>query len=249
MELPEQDRELIEKYIDGLLSPTEVEQLKVRLEQESLLAKELAQLELMTFTLREQDKIETKKELKELFNQHKKENKPTIRRRLTYSYLVAASVGLVAMVLSFYVLNTTSTPPQLFEEYYQAFPAQPITRNGNKNELRQAVKLYKARKYQEALPLLLKIIEERPDEFQYNLLVGSCYLSQKEFSLSEQWFKSFLNSSDPLLKMHSQWYLAMTYLAQSKLNEAVPLLRTLARQDSAYQQEAQILLEKLDSFQ
>lgn len=253
MNLSDQDHYYIDLYLMGLLKSPDLEQFQDRLKKDEAFAESVAKQVLMIQALKEQERRQTKQELQKIYNQFKSRPPSNSNRFKLSIYFGTAAVILLLLTLLWVSNKQESKQAELFTQYYSPFPTRPLTRDGNnyqnqderKEKIWQAVKFYNAKNYQNALTIFLSITKHQGTSKRYHLMIGSCYLSLNEYSKAEIWFESVLNSSDPLIKNHGEWYLALTYLAQSKQKEATYFLQSLSQKESAYQNEAKALLKKM----
>ncbi len=164
--------------------------------------------------------------------------KKKVRPFLRWS--VAATIALVVGASFYYVATRQNVSSlDLYASYYQPYSVENSVRSAPApSNLTQANQLYKAKKFEAALPLFLQTLEIEPENAEIQLAIG---ISQLELNRMEQASQTFSSINNPLYKDQAQWYLAMTFLKQSDLANAKTVLESIKEGDFNYAKVQEIL--------
>ena len=166
--------------------------------------------------------------------------KPVKKTRPFLRWSIAAAIALV-LGASVYLVATRQkvSSLDLYASYYEPFAEEINVRNASSRSIaNQASQLYQAKKYKEALPLFLQILESEPDNAEVQLAVG---VSQLELGRFEKATQTFSAVNNPLFKDQANWYLAMAFLKQSDMTNAKTVLESIKKGDFNYVKAQEIL--------
>ena len=110
----------------------------------------------------------------------------------------------------------------------------------------EALSLYRAERYQEALPVLKAALEEgNASEMQekLNMFVGVSYAQLGQLRESIPFFQEVLTEETGGMKLDAQWYLALVYTQLKEKEKAIPILQSIGDYQ-AQSQEKQYLVEQ-----
>ena len=162
------------------------------------------------------------------------------RTKLILRWSMAATIAL-AIGASVYLIATRQNVSSLdlYASYYEPFNEEINVRNAAATSIaNQASQLYKAKKYEAAIPLFLQILESEPNNAEVQLATG---VSQLELGRFEKATQTFSAVSNPLFKDQAQWYLSMTFLKQSDMTNAKTILEAVKKGDFNYTKAQEIL--------
>lgn len=160
---------------------------------------------------------------------------------------VAASLLIVALMTWWWMM----APPgetDLFEAYYAPYPIPFASRNNETDRIiLQAGTYYKADAFEKAQPLFEQIQKTNPANANVALAVGICYLETQNIPLAQSAFLQIINSPEQDIYHNlAQWYLALTFLKENRMEEAKKWLQPLVDNPSADKHsEAQSLLNAI----
>jgi len=248
MKLTEAQLELIQKYLSNTLSESDQLLFDTEKKNEAFKKELLAQIELLnSIELSKDDALRDK--LKSLDSSMPKTVKLKSNR---FSWLkVAASLAvlLVAGLLLKQNLggsNDLSTD-QLFAEYYQVMPAEFNQRNQTSTldkSFEAAMEKYQGKDYSASLDLLGKI---EPTTTKIQLYQALSHLELNNITEAQSLLSFVSKSNNYEENQNAEWYLALSYLKQSKPTLAKETLKNIIKQpEHLFLKQATKLLEELN---
>ncbi|MEY4904152.1 MAG: hypothetical protein RLZZ292_1967 [Bacteroidota bacterium] len=231
--------EEIEAYARGTLDAATAAILETRVENDSEFALAVTAEKAMQESLRS-------------YVKDKKENNivamPTRRFHLPSTYRWAAAASVLFCILGVGWFYITKSNPLDMNVVLAAEKNALTTVRGYDSTPFETIKLdVKAAQYQKALDALAKMPPyERDEEVQF--LEGFCYQYLKDNTKAISIFEQLVNNpnSNIAVKEQAQYHLAMSYMVAGANSKAIGLLENLRNvKESAYQQKAKDLLEKL----
>lgn len=248
------DIEWIERYLDRSLTPDEIRDLEKRMAEEpDLKSKYQEHLQLIQ-GIRYSHLREKLEQLKTLENSlpaieaRAAAQKQIFIRKYWKPLALAASILLAAFSYLF-LYDPAPATDRLFATYFEPFdsPGPGLTRGQNDTpELTWRQKGYQAYdngRYQEAIAFFDKALQEKNDPI-VDLCMGNAYLKLEQYEKAEAVFESMLKDHDDLVTQ-ANWYLALTYVKQNKLERAKSTLWGISK-SSTYGEKAMKLLKELD---
>ncbi len=243
----EMDYLLIDKKIDGTLTPDEVLRFERKLAQDADFAKayELQQTAIASLQLQQHRKRKT--EVRALYESIKE--KQAQRRKLQWYSLAAALAVVVISSLAYITIGRSSSPEALFAQYYTPYPVIS-TRNATDrsptepSDSVQAILRYAQEDYSAAIPLL-EDLSEQSENIQWKLLLGNAYLKNNQHNEAITSFQQVASLADPVAQQYGRWYLALALLKVNQPKDAQTQLETITQQPGLYQTQAQTLLDEL----
>ena len=245
--------ELIEKKIDGELSPEEEERFAERLRDEPDFARRYQLYQEAIAGLREHYKQSLRHELETHASpaplaEALEPTRPTARVGLLGYWPIAVAAALMAIALGigwFWPLSSAS-PEKVAEQFYTVYPGEAIVRGANEAIARDSAQLlYQQQRYAAAIPYWQQLAPTE-DHAQVALWLGHCYWQTKQLSSALESFRTASQSDDAIVRQHGTWYLALTYLRRGDTEAALPLLRRMQQEGSIYQREVEELLTKVE---
>ena len=110
----------------------------------------------------------------------------------------------------------------------------------------QAVTSYEAKNYTTAIPLLENILKVAPQNSEVELILGDCLLSINKTEEAIEHFNALVAKTS-LYNDPAQWFLALSYLRQNRIEACQKALQTLIQTPQAdYYKEAKALLLKIE---
>jgi tetratricopeptide (TPR) repeat protein len=244
MALSENDIELIEKYLDQVLTDEE----KILFDNLMISSKEfVSQLELAKSTvsaLREKHNTKIKDDLKTIYQATKSE-KPHKTDKKFYWMAAAILILTLSPALYWYFVPNTSNQ-ELYMAHYEVYPASPNVRGeGSTTTLASAMEYYRNADYKRALDLFMEYHEANTQFDQILLYIGNCYLNLDETNKAIVYFKKGQKSDDAIIKKTSSWYLALCYLNTEQLDKCQDLLNMIIYENELYAKEAKVLINEI----
>lgn len=257
----EQQYEQIEQYLNGSLPANERLAFENELRQDPALARELTlHRQLQEAILREAPDSLMAQALgnaantfftDELLPVPEPEKVAQKARNVPFWYWMAASISLALLVGGgAYFLNSrpSVSPQALYASNFSTYEAPVLFRSGEKEEvsmLKAAFVEYNRKEYRTAADLFAKTLQEKPGLIVPQFYIGQCELALKQPEKAIPSFGKVIAHGDNAYVMQAKWYLALAYLATGKQTQAIPLLRELSQQNSAFSEQANRILEEL----
>ncbi|MCD4736449.1 MAG: hypothetical protein K8R53_10420 [Bacteroidales bacterium] len=235
--------ELIEKFLNGELTGSELESFKLLLESDEQLRGEIAIEQKLQEVYAEEEALEFRKKLTEI--RGLSETKKGIIRLFTgkQKHLAAASIIILAAIAILLILNQKHTTNQeLFAEYFTPYPADTEYRSGDTELTKeeQALKLYAEGKYREANVIFKDLpVTDKLKLYHSLSLDGAGQTGEAITQLQE----ITRNSSGPFAEQ-ARWYLALFYLKEGQTAQCEQLLKIILNNKQFQHQEAAELLKK-----
>lgn len=242
----------IDEYILGKLSPNEVQEFRQQLLIDSNLADEVKKREIILGGLEalgnEKMRDRIKAVRKEMLEEASNNTLGRERSRSLFIWLSAAAAIFVLYWAGWHFLNpATINAETIFAETYSPYLEDFGSRGSNstKNYL-QAVTSYEAKNYADAIPLLENILKVEPQNSEVELILGDCLLSINKTEEAIEHFNAVIARKTSLYNDPAQWFLALSYLKQNKIEACQKTLQTLIQDPQAdYYKEAKALLAKI----
>lgn len=254
---------LIEKYIEGKLTVTELADFELKLKNDAGFAKEVAELQNFVTAMQVFGRDQLKSELQaiarteplpsDIFAEEPKKKDGgtgTNVRNFSYRRLIgiAAAIVLIATPLLLLVTRQSLTPTEAFNTYFEAYPnvAAPVVRNGAvKTSLEKAMQAYEQKAYPQVISQLSNIQVEESKREAVNFYLAMAYLANKNPAQAQKRFQTLRKQSLTTYKEQVDWYLALAYLANKEATKGKKLLKEIVSSNSFYQKKAKEVLRKL----
>ena len=248
--------QLIERYLEGDLSPEEVKAFDDRMEQEPEF-REAVELEMDVHGAIQQvgrtsmkDRLRAiDQELQEA-DDDDQENGPTLdtgenntakRRRIRWLPL-AASIILLLAPISLFLLYGGDSPEDIVAEALSAAPLPTGLRAVEDSLFKEAINAYKDEEYAKADTLMLAF-EKVADQNEAWAFHGLVKLQQDQPEKGEEYL---LRYADQALQAEDRyWLLSISLFMQGKKPEARSALEKVIATDPDHKEDAQTLLESL----
>lgn len=232
---------LITKYFEQQLSEEEKVLFATLLQEDAAFAKEVAYQQNVkkAIVLNEREAL---KHTLQSFESEKKSNKiPTLY------WFSAAVVVLFFGGLTWFQLKSSS-PEQLYQEYYQSYPnvLAPTVRGDSERNLKSdAFYEYDSGNYEKSLELFSKIYKE--EAVDYALFYQAMSLMElKQYADAIALFDQFKTADNNAFSPFVKWYKALSYLKLNEKEKAVQLLKELSKEENPQQSKAKELLDALE---
>lgn len=182
------------------------------------------------------------KKTKELLQSFEKETNNNYKK-----WLVAASIICAIGITSFWFLNQTQNPEDLFLDYFSPYEnvVLPISRTEKTKDNKViAFENYEVGNYKEALKKFKALSPEKKEDKEVIVFYKAiCYLQlhqpEKTITLLKENFKNNYRWKDK-----NNWYLALAYLKTNNISEAKRILSELSKQKINFKKEATLSLLK-----
>jgi FimV-like protein len=164
---------------------------------------------------------------------------PLWRRKPIWLVAAAAAIALILLVW-----NPSQTSANLYEQYALHPTLALQERSVDGSSLETAEQAFNQGQYEAAYTQLSALEEQLQENPQLKLSLGIAALETDRVQEGRAQFEA-LAEGDTALQEYGRWYLALSYVKTGDNEAARPLLQALAEQPSAFQQQAQDLLQQL----
>lgn len=244
-------KEQIEDYLRGRLSQKEHEAFEKALENDQDLQKELAYVKLTIQGAKKSGRDDLKNRLKRIQKEYEGGNKEIIETKkisLWPKWIgIAASVLLIITAGIFFLGKDELNTQRAFNEYYEAAPLRLATRDlDTEKTIVQLNEYYTNKDYNDALPYFQKLLAIDSMNARMQLGIGICYLELDQLKSARNHFLSIIKAQDFRLQHQANWYMALSYLKEGKLDDAKKYLAPIINDSKADHHTQSIeLMEKL----
>lgn len=242
------EHERLKKYLANELSPEERNAFEQEMENDPFLQDAVEGLEAWQKDKQQwsADALETK-----LQEQAHRIHTPPRGKMVLLNFvklaLAASIIGIISLLTWRTLGNKTSVDTQeLFAAYYQPMTHPDATVRGDhsKNEEDSAIQAYEKENYFEAVNHYRKLTQNHPKNVRYQLFLGISYLSTQQAKKAIETLQPIITSAEYQDDIH--WYLAMAYLKNKEVTNALVHFNHLTQTDNYYQQQAKEIADKLD---
>jgi hypothetical protein len=241
--------EIIQQYLHGELAGDALKAFEKELQTNTALANEVALFKTIDTDLAAQLKDKKEKQaltatLQNLNQVHFKKNS-TRKIFVSKRWWYAATAAAAAIILIFIFKPGTAIHFNN-EEVFATYLNKDIDtlsfeqRGSNDSALINAATLFNKKKYTEALPLLQSITLKDSSDMQLTLATGFCYMQTSQANEALHVFNR-ISQGNSVFKYKAQWYTALVYLKQNKLNECVIALQALPKDADEYENAADLI--------
>lgn len=240
MKLDPNDIALIEKYLDGDLSPEETSIFEEKQENSAAFREAVVFHRQLLGHLEAQRKLILKAELQGMMTENVKEERGFEWNWKVFS--VAASVLLVLGFVGVLKLQGPTPSQELFQQYFDPYPVMSVVRGDTPNGL-DPLHVYAEGKYGQFVEIMA---DERNaiKSSKLQLAYGNALLAiaQPERAIEE--LETIRQGEDYYLD--AQWYLALAHLRLQNFSETRALLEQLVEQQTFYKSSAKKLIASLE---
>lgn len=220
-DFPQEDFEHIEKYVNGNLDPTELEQFEQRLLNDAEFRSKVEELKVTLIGIEAQ----ALKEQLDIFHEELHENtctsetESTKTTTLNWKYILVAAALIIAAG-SFWFLKT-DTNEQLYAKYFSPDPGLPTAMSSSDNyEFYEAMVSYKQGHYQSAISKWEILQKKKPNNDTLNYFIGVAYLADKNEQTAIPFLEEVVKDSNFPLIDDAFYYLGLAYLKTQNINKA-----------------------------
>lgn len=230
--------EKIDQYINGQLSPREVDELWAELIQDGY----------------HLDYLKSAANLKEVIKKRRKQRKAKKKKRYWY-YAAAAVIALVIAVMgvmNFAIQDTSSVQPvsSIELDYYRSADGG-LDSNDKTGVIRKAIRLANTGRVSEAISLLDTELNNatKPSWIaELSLNLGSLHYNQANYREAINYYNNVIsneNHVDVLMLEKAYWYTGNAYFHIDQLSEAQTYIKKAYELNGAYRRVAESYLEAL----
>jgi thioredoxin-like negative regulator of GroEL len=239
--LNNQDRQLIERYLDGLLTPQEQAAFTQRCQTDTAFADELAAYQMAVVAVKTANRAQLKAQL----TQHVQKN--TLKRRTLLRGWIVGLAAAASLLIGWFFFRQSApkpiSPEAAFQIAFQAAPSGGIEKSTTTQLtlLDSAYLAYDNQQWQSALSLFNKINDPKPKTL---FLKANTLISLKDVDNALPILKE-LNSNPQLSERKEEidWLIALCFLKKA---DASYLKRISEIPNHLYTLKAKALLKQLE---
>ena len=248
MNIPEEQFELIVKYVDAELHEAEHDSFNELMLSSEPFRKELMEVEMIVASIKAIGHRRNVERVKNIIQQldEDKRKKKRYRLRPPLKWSIAASVSLV-VILSFLGINRSISTgsDSIYDIYFEPYPTGRLFRNDTK--VSEGLELYWSGQYRKAIPVLEAELSQKRDFELLELYIANSYMMSGRFIEAEKILKSTkVSQAETLTDQYILWYLGLSLVQLGKNAEAVVLFRKLSNEGGIYEREAREILDLLE---
>ncbi len=236
---------LLEKYLQGELSPTERSEFDALLNSDANFKGEVQfHNDLKSVTEAEDD--DQFREMLSDFESEARMEKPSVKR-FPVKWLVAASILLVVGLTYFFTVDHSVSTQELFVINFEPYRnvVHPLTRGEDATDTKtEAFSAYQTKDYETAQFLFTELYTDTQEPY-YLFYRANALIELNRAEEAVPLLQEHLDTEDSLVK-NSRWYLAMAYLQLDDTDNAKRMLREVVRNGAYKAEEAQKLLDALE---
>ena len=251
MDQEEADIDLIERRINGELSPSELKAFDHRVTADLKFAEKVDDYMAIINGLRNADSFSLSEEVESWEKELRDEaGAPrVIVLRPWVKYMTAAAVAAILITTLFFVNRPVNDDPQqLFSAYFVPYEDLiSVRQDGDGSEaLSIAMAKYNEKEYGEAIPEFERYLEKNPENNEAMFFLGISYLGEKKASDAMMVFKE-LETHAGSYSDHVNWYMALADILKGNIPSAKARLENIARDpDHDLAAKAKQLLDELE---
>ncbi len=240
MNMTDEDYNLMERYLGGLLTSEEVGTFQQRLKSDEAFAEEYQFRKSMTIF---QEKEKRKEKLDGIFAELDKEFFPPepvpIYRNQFVRKLLAMAATVALLVFAWFLFQKES----LYEQHVYHPDFSLVERSAGTDLASEAERAYIAKDYREAEHKLRAYLEKDAGNTKVQLALGASLLELDKTGEARSIFTNILKKS-PGFKDYAIWYLALTALKEGKLEQAKEHLAKISPSEKKLYEKAQEIIRK-----
>ncbi|WP_055443848.1 tetratricopeptide repeat protein [Lacinutrix himadriensis] len=186
-----------------------------------------------------------KSNLKSISNQHFNKTKGASegnKKSTTFSLLKYAIAACVVLLFGIVTFNKMNQPA--YSDYNEHGIMDLTVRGGNIGLLIKTTKAFNNKEYEKASGYLETLLEEDPENKEYQLYYAVTNIELDKFEISEPILQD-MAKGDSAYKNRAIWYLGLSNFKQDKEEEAIKWLKQVP-EGADYYRQAQELLNKLE---
>ncbi len=242
----------VDRYLDNVMSSEEHVWFEKELEGNLELQNEVKLQKSLHAAISDRETFALKEQLELIHEQLY--NPWTTKIRISKPVKKAMSIvaGIAVLMLAFALLfvrqidNTSSS--ELYAQYFKpAEVGMSFRTSGNEvsNDLRTAMMLYESKRFEEAIGLFEKILEEDESRIGLNLYSGISHMEVKQYNEANIRFRKIIDHKSNAFIESAEWYLGLCYLLTEDDTKAKEVFANIADHKSYYSKDAKKILNKL----
>ena len=237
-----EDYVYISDYFNGALAPDAMKQFDQKIQEDPAFAEEVAFYCSTMQEVKDQLAEEKKKRFRELYQQNNKVSRLRPLQKL-WPYMSAAAI--MAIVLGYFLFNTSDNPRQMADKYLQEKLQTMSATMGTEDSLQKGERLYKEGKFTEALNQFETILSTDTGNTEAKKFAGIVSLQLHQYDKAIEYFIRVENTK--LFSNPGKFYHALTLMKRNQpgdLQVAKQLLKEVVDNDLEEKETAEEWLRK-----
>lgn len=238
-------QELIEKYLEGRLTPKERKKFDRLYNDDMEFRKEVDFEEYVAKALEDEDVMHFRQKIDDTMRKRKRQqyvgwlNKTTMKYAAIFVVVLALGLGMVE------IFEKEYSNSDLFGKYYSSEQVN-ISRSSNTNIV-EAVRYYQSGQYNDAIDQFQNLLAKDASNIAVRFYLGVSYVETNNYNKAIESFRYIISDQDNLYIEHAEWYLGLCYLKNEEMDKAINQFTIIAQSDdNYYSQKAQDLLSKIE---
>lgn len=165
--------------------------------------------------------------------------------------LIVVAIMAAGAIAAYLLLQKEPDYNKIASDYFAPYPNE-LAMSSRSDEadstddpnLGKLMAMYEAKRYDEALTGFNAYLEEKPDRYELKFYRGIINLKNEKSALAVADFMDVLKNGRSF-KDQSEWYLGLAYLKNNQKKEAADLFNKIAASNSAYNEKADEILNKI----
>lgn len=168
------------------------------------------------------------------------------RRRIYFVSGIAVAASLIGIILFNLNGSNTLTNMELFDKYYEPYSFQTEYRADASaiDPYLAAIQLYHEGDSDEAMPLIIPLCQESPDNPEYQLLRSLIHIELQEYTMAERGLKTVISHGGSY-KTTGLWYLGLCAIANEEYQAAKEIFMHFTSQDDEISKKSRQILKKI----
>lgn len=239
------NRDYVEKYLEGKLKDGDLWEFKHRVEKESELAKELQLQQEINETLSDNHKMQIRRNL----------HKAYMRTSYVYSFVskwklqaVAAAVVIMMLigggVMFNYLQSSSLSNMALYEQYFDVDNNMFTVRAGDanlNNSITDGIDAFNNNEYLEAI----RLFDKHDNNMAANLYSGFSFMKLSDYENAKYKFTQILKDNNSLFIDQAEFNLALCFVATNELEKAKQMLKVIIKEKTVYATKAKEMIKEI----
>jgi hypothetical protein len=238
---------LIEKYLDGELSDSEVLNFESKLMTESRLSDELILHKEIREAISDQEVLKLRELLKDYSS--KKKNKTKLIKYYIFPLFAACSILVFALIFSNNSSIFSSNNDDIYKKFFKHVESGSQTRGVSEqkdNDYQKAFNAYDNYDFKTAIELFQKNNYDSENNCYKEFFTGLSYMELENFKKALSHLELATQCGQNLYSDDVLWYIGLCYLKVNDKEKAISYFKVLKTSTSYNQKRANEILEELN---
>jgi tetratricopeptide (TPR) repeat protein len=246
---------LIDSYLDGELTGSELNDFLKEVERNPALAREVKlHKRVNKFLVDKAEEEDLREHLNDIHKAYldsgaidRSNTSSTDKRSKRIYFLIAAGILLLFGV---YFISKLCQPSnkKIYAEYFQPFKITAVTRGGRGDDsitlMKNAKAKYENSKYDEAAVLFKKVLQVDSADPEAYFLLGICYMEMDSMNAASILFQNKV-LLESIYNADAGWYLGLCYVKMNEISKAVEQFQKIKVYGDYYSKKSEVILKEL----